>query len=65
MPHFLYPAQIDRHLNWPPGTALRLVRRQQLPHYVLPDGSIRLRLEEVASLIRKVSLPKATEANLV
>jgi hypothetical protein len=53
---YLYPEEIDRHLNWPLGTASRLARRRRLPHYRLPDGSIRLRLEEVEALIEPVSV---------
>lgn len=49
-----YPEQIDGCLDWAPGTALRLARRGKLPHYVLPDGSIRLNRGEVESLIRYV-----------
>ncbi len=36
-----YGEDIDRRLNWPLGRAERLARKQKLPHYVLPDGSIR------------------------
>ncbi len=50
----VYPEQIDRQLSWPLGTAARLARRRQLPHYALPDGSIRLCLAEVAGLVRYV-----------
>jgi hypothetical protein len=50
----VYPEEIDHELNWPLGTAARLARRQQLPHYRLPDGSIRLRREEVEALVRRV-----------
>jgi hypothetical protein len=50
----VYPEQIDRNLNWPLGTAARLSRRKRLPHYLLPDGSIRLRWEEVVALVRHV-----------
>lgn len=53
-----YPEQIDQRLNWPVGTTVRLARRRQLPHYVLPDGSIRLRWVEVEPLVRFV--PTAT-----
>jgi hypothetical protein len=38
----LYPDEIDARLNWPVGRAARLARRRTLPHYVLPDGSVRL-----------------------
>lgn len=51
---FVSPEQVDRELNWPIGTAARLARRRQLPHYLLPDRSIRFRLEEVKALIRYV-----------
>ncbi len=50
----LYPEDIDRRLSWPLGTAARLARRQLLPHYRLPDGSLRLRWEEIAPLVRRV-----------
>lgn len=53
MTDFVYPEQVDRHLNWPLGTAARLARRGRLPHYVLPDGAIRMRLEEITRLVRK------------
>jgi hypothetical protein len=55
----VYPEQIDRDLSWPLGTAVRLARRRKLPHYLLPDGSIRLRREEVAVLVRHVPLQEA------
>lgn len=55
----LCPEQVDGALNWPTGTAARLARRKRLPHYVLPDGSIRLRWDEVAPLVRRV--PAETE----
>jgi hypothetical protein len=51
----IYPEQIDRNLNWPLGTAARLSRRKQLPHYLLPDGSIRLCWKEVVALVRYVA----------
>jgi hypothetical protein len=57
----VYPEQIDRTLNWPLGTAARLARRKRLPHYLLPDGAIRLRLEEVEALVRKVPLQERQE----
>jgi hypothetical protein len=50
----IYPEQIDRNLNWPLGTATRLARRKRLPHYLLPDGSIRFRWEEIEPLILHV-----------
>lgn len=45
---------IDRRLGWSIGRADSLARRKRLPHYRLPDGSIRFRWPEVASLIRRV-----------
>jgi hypothetical protein len=51
---YLYPEDIDNKLNWPLGTAARMARRQQLPHYVLPDGSIRFRWQDVERLVRYV-----------
>ena len=59
---FLWPEEIDRQLNWPPGTAARLVRRGKLPHYILPDGSVRFRWEEVNTLVRRVPTPTADAA---
>jgi hypothetical protein len=50
----VYPEQIDRNLSWPLGTAARLARRRLLPHYLLPDGSVRLRWEEILALVRRV-----------
>ena len=50
----LYPEEIDKRLSWPLGTAKSLARRKRLPHYVLPDSSIRFKWEEVESLIERV-----------
>jgi hypothetical protein len=59
----LYPDDIDSRLNWPPGRTSRLARTGKLPHYVLPDGSIRLRWEEIAPLVQHVPTdPDTTEA---
>jgi hypothetical protein len=58
MSEYAYPEDVDRHLNWPLGTAARLARRHRLPHYVLPDGSLRFLLDEVKVLVRRV--PPAT-----
>lgn len=57
----LYPDDVDLLLNWPPGRTSRLTRAGKLPHYVLPDGSIRLRWEEIAPLVRHVN-PTPTKA---
>ena len=59
---YLYPEQIDKRLNWPLGTASRLARREQLPHYRLPDGAIRFRLEEVVALVRHITPAERQEA---
>ncbi len=45
------PEEIDGLLNWRLGRAERLARRNKLPHYLLPDGSIRFRREEILALI--------------
>jgi hypothetical protein len=55
----LYPDDIDSRLNWPPGRTSRLARMGKLPHYILPDGSIRLRWDEITTLVQHVtSAPK-------
>lgn len=51
---FLYPEEIDRYLNWPLGTTTRLARKGKLPHYILPDGAIRLKLDEVKALVSRI-----------
>lgn len=56
----LYADDIDSRLNWPPGRTSRLARKGKLPHYVLPDGSIRLRWEEIAPLVHRVPTAPAT-----
>jgi hypothetical protein len=58
---FIDPEDIDRHFNWTVGTATRLARRGRLPHYVLPDGSIRFKLEEVEAMVKRVELPHRAE----
>lgn len=55
----LYPDDIDTRLNWPPGRTSRLARSGKLPHYILPDGSIRLSWDEITPLIQHV--PTGTE----
>ena len=52
---YLYPDDIDKRLNWPPGTALRMARRRRLPHTILPDGSIRFLWSEIEPLLVRVS----------
>ena len=59
----LYPDDVDTRSNWPPGRASRLCRAGKLPHYILPDGSIRLRWEEIVPLIQHIdAVPITTEA---
>ena len=50
----LDPETLDLRLNWPLGRVARLARRGELPHVVLPDGSIRFRWSAIAQLIRNV-----------
>jgi hypothetical protein len=54
---FLFAEDIDARLSWPPGHTSRLARRNKLPHYILPDGSIRFRWEEIESLVRQIAAP--------
>ena len=60
----VYPDEIDLRLNWPPGRTSRLARTGKLPHYILPDGSIRLRWDEIELLVQHVPTAptKAKEA---
>lgn len=55
------PHDIDRAFFWPLGKAERLARRGKLPHFLLPDGSIRFRLDELKALVRHVE-PHADSA---
>jgi len=50
----IYSEEVDRRLNWPLGKAERMARRRKLPHYLLPDGAIRFRWEEIETLIKRV-----------
>ena len=59
----LFPEDIDARLNWPPGRTSRLARRGRLPHYLLPDGSIRLCWGEIAPLVRHVPLPTSPDGS--
>ena len=56
----LYPDDIDSRLNWPPGRTSRLVRTGKLPHYILPDGSIRLSWDEIVPLVRHIHTAPGT-----
>ena len=57
------PERVDEFFAWPPGRAASLARRKKLPHYVLPDGSLRLRLAEVTAFVRfvPVAVPAKSE----
>ena len=44
--------EIDRHFGWTIGRADSLARRGKLPHFLLPDGSVRFRWAEIEPLIR-------------
>jgi hypothetical protein len=59
---FLYPEEIDQRLSWPLGRAARLARRQQLPHVVLPDGSIRFEWPTIEAMVKRVPLDHSSEA---
>jgi len=48
------PEQLDDLLDWSPGTCARLARRGRLPHYRLPGGEIRLNVDEVLEMVRRV-----------
>ena len=48
----LWPDDLDKRFCWPPGTARKLARKGKLPHYILPDGSIRFLVSEVDALVK-------------
>ena len=48
------PREIDRLFRWEPGTARKLAGQGKLPHYRLPDGSIRFEQTEVTRLVERV-----------
>lgn len=57
LPDLLHPDDIDSRLNWPPGRTSRLARKGKLPHYILPDGSIRLCWAEISPLVTHILAP--------
>ena len=61
MQDLIYGEEVDRRLNWSLGRAERLARKQKLPHYVLPDGSIRFVWDEVERLVRRVDVADESE----
>ncbi|GMV81487.1 MAG: hypothetical protein AMXMBFR7_26710 [Planctomycetota bacterium] len=50
----LLPDEVDALCRWTPGRAEKLARRGKIPHFVLPDGSIRFDRADVAAFIRRV-----------
>lgn len=54
MDAFETPGKVDEALGWPFGRSERLANQGRLPHYRLPDGSVRFRLEEVLAATRRV-----------
>ncbi len=53
---FNTPNEVDEAMGWPFGRSEQLARRGFVPHYRLPDGSIRFRLKEVLAAVRHVPL---------
>lgn len=37
----IHPCELDSRLRYPSGRSLRMARRGQIPHVLLPDGEIR------------------------
>ncbi len=63
---FSTPNEVDETMSWPFGRAERLARRGFIPHYRLPDGSIRFRMEEVLATATKVRpLPRCISCGTV
>ena len=54
MDSFEIPGKVDEALGWPFGRSERLAKLGRLPHYRLPDGSIRFRLDEVLAVTKHV-----------
>ena len=63
MQDLIYGEEVDRRLNWSLGRAERFARKQKLPHYVLPDGSIRFVWDEVERMVRRVAVADESEAS--
>lgn len=51
---FLFSDDIEKRIGWKPGHAARLARQRRLPHYIMPDGSVRFIWEEIEPLIVRV-----------
>ena len=63
MRDLIYGEEVDRRLSWSLGRAERLARKHKLPHYVLPDGSIRFVWDEVERMVRRVAVADESEAS--
>jgi len=63
MNDLLYGEEIDQRLNWPLGRAERLARRKKLPHYVLPDGSVRFCWADIEPLIVSIDTTKGGQVH--
>lgn len=59
---FLFAEEVDKRLGWKPGRAERLAHQRRLPHFILPDGSIRFDWNEIEPLIVRVPAVLACEA---
>ncbi|QEL15619.1 hypothetical protein [Limnoglobus roseus] len=46
--------EVDRRFLWLTGTAEKLAKKSKLPHYRLPDGSLRFVWAELESLICRI-----------
>jgi hypothetical protein len=56
MSNLINGREIDRLFGWPAGKAEKLAKRGKLPHYLLPDGSVRFCRDEILALIRIQSI---------
>ena len=58
MDSFETPGKVDEALGWPFGRSERLAKLGRLPHYRLPDGSVRFRLDEILAVTKHVRLSR-------
>ena len=61
MQSLLHGSDIDRRLGWHIGRSERLARRGDLPHVVLPDGSLRFEWESIEPLIQRFPSTRPSE----
>ena len=52
--------EVDHRFNWPLGKAERLARQRRLPHYLLPDGSLRFQWDDIEPLVVHVPANTST-----